>query len=350
MPHEHNSTVSDVTATCFPWTNTKSLYEGLKSGDLCITTVLSQFNAVMRETLKVIEEYANDEIKAHMERKIRVEKMEKLIKDLTEKCQGMQQAMLYKEEKYDEKCREVERYKVICELSANNAINDDVIDAYDNAESDHEDQLNSSFQSASFARPQQVPSRQLGQPKRNYKSHAKIDNHSIDLGNIEPMLDFDDTMSDRYVSYSEQPTRRHVNTSSPHKPYYPGTFTRPVGVVELSPSRRPEPESKLRERLGMMGGVNVRPRMNLEPALTENNHRSSMNMAPQVSKIPGSDQDRRVKIALSGQTNEVLSSNKNAVNKMRQRITDRELHRQIAGGGPHTRMALSSRRKKEWPF
>lgn len=243
---------SNVNLGSFPWSSSKSLAEGLRNGDLNIATVLSHFNAVMRETLNVIEEYANEEIKVHLDRKNRVERMDKLIKDLTEKCQGMQQAMLLKDERYDEKCREAERYKVICELSVNNAIND----------------------------------------KRNLRVHEKME---------------------RSQSYLH------------------GNFT------------KPQCESKLRQRLDLMGGINVNEHDDVSWEHT-------IDHAPEMRSVARDYQNDGVKVVMMAQSNEVVSTNKSAISKMRQRVSDRDIHRQIAGGGPYTRMALSSRRKKEWPY
>lgn len=349
MPHDQAPSALNINTNKFPWPTTDALAEGLRRGEFCLATVIGQFNAVMRETLRIIEEYANDEIKANMERKNRMEKMDKLIKDLTEKCQGMQQAFLYKEEKYDEKCREVERYKVICELSANNAMNDDVIDTRG-----PEMELNKIPACSNYFPDNVSQSSFLLGPshKRNYKSHTKIDRNSLHLSNyVDPLQDHSDTMSDTNVSFRGQGPSSVTGGS--HRPYHPGSFTKPVGVIELGSSHRPTRESKLIERLDMLGSINVtaRPRLKPEPLTNENIYQSSVDLVPRISTATDDDeQNKRIKVSLTGQSNEIMSSNKKAMNRMRQKITDGQLHRQIAGSGPYNRMALSSRRKKEWPF
>lgn len=108
-----------VAAITLPWSNTKVLAEKLNDGSICLSTAISHFDAVTRTTLKIFEEFSRNQVKLNLENKKKLEKMDNLISDLSEKCQSLQQALLYKEEKYDEKCREAERYKFICQLATN---------------------------------------------------------------------------------------------------------------------------------------------------------------------------------------------------------------------------------------
>lgn len=105
-----------------PWLNTKILEESLISGQINLPTAISQLGGVLRETLKVIEDYSSNLNKSHLERKVKLDKMEDIVNNLSAKCQQMQQALLYKEEKYEEKCREVARYEEILQLTTKRAM------------------------------------------------------------------------------------------------------------------------------------------------------------------------------------------------------------------------------------
>jgi hypothetical protein len=206
-----------------PRPNVQALATSLREGRISISTAIEQISCLVRDTLKTIEDFAQEQARLNQDRKSKLDKMDKIINDLSEKCQGMQQALLYKEEKYDEKCREVERYKVICEL---------------------------------------------------------INNHS--------------------------------------------------------PSRS-------EERMETIGGINVRgsfttrkgPPVNSGPVTLE-----------RLINTPN-DSNKRVKVVLTSQRNDVMSSSGNLAHQMKQRIVEKDLHRQIAEGC-WTR--ITSRRKKDWPF
>lgn len=254
------SPAANQTAVACPWINTRVLEDGLRNGELSLSTAIGQFAAFVSEVLKIFWASAEEQVEANMQRKIKLEKMDKVIEDLNSRCQGMQQALLYKEEMYDSKCREVERYKVICEMSASAAVDED-------------------------RRSSQMASYYVGGPVK--RKHVEDDNISVSNGSVSNMS-----------------------------------------------------ENRFREQLAIIGGMNLSgPKVNPGPVPLGKLHRQ---VNPFVE-----DRNKRVKVSLFGQSNEVMSSSKNAVDKMKQIFTEKDHHRQVAGGN-WTRM--SSRRKKEWPF
>lgn len=310
----------------------------------------------MRETLKVIENFSGEQMKDNLERKVKVEKMDKLIGDLSEKCQGMQQALLYKEEKYDEKCREVERYKVICELSAKAAVSDEGL-YYGSIDVNNNDHDNNNYDncdkdiSNSFLGPENeqnlrginlevqdgspnIEGRKISQ-SRITKGHTKLRQGQMHLSNyVEPMRPLDDPSE-----------RRPLDDEAVHQgelaSYYVG------GPCKRKPKRPDESVKKLhqdikfRDRLANIGGINVSgPRIPTGPVpIDQLNHRSE--------SLLDDYQNKRVKIALVGQSNEVMSSSRNAIYQTKQKFTEKDLHRQVARG---CWSRLTSRRKKEWPY
>lgn len=337
MPPQYQSTAN----TPIPLPNPKLLAESLKNGDLKLATALGQFSALVRETLKVIEEFSEEQAKLNLERKVKFDKMDKLIGDLSEKCQGMQQALLYKEEKYDEKCREVERYKVICELSAKAAVGDN---SYYTPARDENNNINSH----PFDKPdpgqasvnikmedQQVDMRppEPTESRRNVKSHIKLSQNQMHLSQYVHPIRSDSPRSLRGgpPSDDDEDDRR----SLAH--YYVGGPCKRKPVPRSGPTTLPD--SRVKERMEIIGGVNVRGLQTIRPEL-DRSYRSPDDLYPE-------DPNKRVKISLAGQSNEIISSSGSVANQMKQRYTEKDLHRQVAGGC-WTRLA--SRRKKEWPF
>lgn len=327
----------------FPWADTNKLASSLQAGELCLATALGQFGAVVRDGLKIIETYAGEQMKLNLDRKIKLDKMDKLVKDLTEKCQCMQQALMYKEEKYDEKCREVERYKVICELSAKSAVNDELY--YANMDENISDP-NNNFISTTKQEPLEpylerddavsMTSRGTG---KKIKIHTKISTsqaqsaYSMPAPNIDrqsqPDNDPDDT--------SYQVRRDEVASMAAH--YAGGPTRRPRKQTSAESAAERVRDSQLRQRLSIIGGVNVSHSSGLGPVPVNNSFRRD--------NFDIDDRHRSSKIALVGQRNEVISSSRNAAHVMRQKLTEKDLHKQVAEGS-WNRMA--SRRKKEWPF
>jgi hypothetical protein len=101
-------------------------------------------------------------------------------------------------------------------------------------------------------------------------------------------------------------------------------------------------DSRIKERMETIGGINIRgPHVNIGPVPLE----SLMNRSTDDAYDDGSN--KRVKIDLTSQRNEVISSSGNMAHQIKQRIVERDLHKQVAGGC-WTRLA--GRRKKDWPF
>lgn len=316
--------------TSFAWVNPQVLASSLNSGDLDLPTALSQFNAIIREVLKIIEEYSKLQTSSHIESKTRTEKMEKLISDLSEKCQGLQQALLYKEEKYDEKCREVERYKLICELSSRSAVEGDLQNAnpvgddhYYVEDSTHQDKDLSETNHANPARDGYmggVNSFTLSNRNKTVLKHVKLK---------QPIH------SDQF-DYSQRTcaSSRTDYMARPASDFLGG----PLHSKTPNSVQKVLPEAGTRRAIFGIGGINVDgPRTNSGPVpIKELSSRPSL-----------SDPSTRIKVELTGQRNEVMSSSRNAVDQLRQKFTEKDLHRQLAGGC-WTR--ISSRRRKEWPF
>lgn len=321
-----------IAAIAFPWSNTKALADALKNGELCISTAISQFNAVVRETLKVFEEFARDQMKSNVESKSKVERMDKLITDLSEKCQAMQQALLYKEEKYDEKCREAERYKVICELSSKAAVSDDIY--YTQREENNDYSISSQNIINEEGCNQQLQRQQPGNSpnssirSKNVKTHTKLNLAQIQMSDhMEPLQSINRPDDNDEFLRSEMGSQ-----------YFGGSCKRkaPSTTTESSEPKR----NKFQDRLAIMGGMNVQgPKVNSGPVPLTQIHRHD--------EFLPNNQNSRVKIALMGQSSKVMSSSENAVNQFKQNFTEKNLHKQVAGES-WTRM--SSRKKKGWPF
>lgn len=327
MPSQRSNGIS----VTFPWPNTQVLAEQLRNGDVSLNTAMSQFGAVMRETLKILEDFAADEAQSNFERKVKVDKMDKLICDLSEKCQAMQQALLYKEEKYDEKCREVERYKVICELSAKAAVNDDFRYGIDNEDENNSSRDPQQPQNVSFIKVEN----QCGSGadmRRSVKCHTKLSQADLHLSSALEALQSNSQSSRRSSKHGTSITSRLAPS------YIGGPCKRKQTPKGGGP---PAEDGKFREHLAMIGGVNVGPTTTSRPVPLDRLVRQP------IDSYYDDDQNKRVKIALACQSNEVMSSSKNAVNQTKQKFTEKNLHRQVAGGC-FTR--LPSRRKKEWPF
>lgn len=323
----------DQRASSFAWVNTQVLANSLDSGDLDLATAVSQFNAIVREVLRIIEEQSNIQTNSLNETKIKYEKMEKLIADLSEKCQGMQQALLYKEEKYDEKCREVERYKLICELSARSAVDDDRNFGLVEDDGCSVDDLVRRSRELSHRKGESThaamhnldgaPSSPSEHMAKNLRKHVKITK-------LEPTGENDYTDTNRQASVD----RMTVYQKRPASDYLGGpsrSYAKPSSLFAW-------PDDATR-RFSSIGGINTSgPRTSLGPI--------------PFSELPRPDHgdllhsNSRVKVELTGQKNEVMSSSRNAVDQMKQKFTEKDLHRQMAGGC-WTRM---SRRRKEWPF
>lgn len=365
----------------YPWTNTQKLAEFLNNGELSLSTAIGKVNEVTRETLKVIEDFAFDQTKLYLDRKGKIETMDKLVSELSEKCQAMQQALLYKDERYDEKCREVARYKIICELSAKQATEDDFIQI----KSDPNNQASTSHQNDYDNNVREDPrdnnqpgliydDTQCVKPKRkNLMSHTKLSQHEMHLSDyVEPLQQFVDPVDDdtEYISKrvrtdTPRPDQSYTKFHSDDNQRF--NFIAPCYVG--GPSKRKNPatmgeeniyahspkhglssgkgDEKFKERLSNIGGINVEPRINTGPVPVDKIF--GANVIPTTFRCYNLQQQeqKKVKISMVGQSNEIMSSSRDAVRQLKQRFNQQNLHQQVAGG-PNIRLA--GRRKKEWPF
>lgn len=320
-----------------PEPNGQALADGLAGGQITVAVALSQLNNFVRVTLRTIEEFSEAQAKLHLDRKCKGEKMDKIIQELSEKCQAMQQALLFKEEKYDEKCREVERYKVICEWSAKAAVSDNIdLASYD--ENGNITMKNNQLVERGGA-DTKIESQQSDVPrsvKRHMVKHAKFSDSQAYLSQyVEPLQ-----------SRSPPPIRDDYNSS-----YLDNERRMMAHCYAGGPSTRKTlsthdyrfgSDARVRERMEIIGGINVRgPHMNPGPIPL-----SRLVDQPTLNSYTG-ELDKDVKVEMTSQRNELTSSSGNNALKMKRKIVEKDLNKQVVGGS-WTRLA--SRRKKDWPF
>lgn len=384
---------------------TNDLAGALKDGKVTITSAIHQLSAWIRETLQVIEEFANEQAELSLERKISLDRMEKLVNDLTEKCQALQQELLLKEERYDEKCREVERYKVISELFTRATVTGDVSEMIQFAENDKNNNRllkkerranigGGGGAAAGNSSTNRLPS---GVSDSVWASaETRVDDDPIayrarlSSAKQTSLHDGSDRERDflvskkRTISHLEAdhdehtqiqfndrvgPFARRAESVRPPPPQPPppgndsscdrmsiagGSSDRLASAYAGGPCRRrpleasgsqlQEKDLRVRTKLESIGGINLSnvPQIGIDSSPIVDRLRIP------VEELFAYDRDRRVKISLTGQSNEVTSSSRNAAAHMRQIANERHLHQQVAIGGPVCRLA--SRRKKGWPF
>lgn len=329
----------------------------LKEGHLAVSKAADEISHLIADALKAIGEHSDDVSKAYNELGSNHSKLKKCLGDVTEKCQGMQQALLYKEEKYDEKCRECARYKAICEMSAKAAFGDNQYISDDLEEINNDNDNNNNINNNSNNNNSVDYNGIYGSPNRkdrfvkdelrqadgvhiqNLKSHMKLSQTQMHLSQyVAPLRPSslrsnpsDITLND-FDGYDQQSAISHYYAGGPCKRKIP-LITRPA-PKNLS--------ANIRERMELIGGINVTgPRISTGPVDSERLVNKDANNSP------SNESHKRVKIDLTSQRNEVMSSSGNLASQMRNRIVERDLHRQVAGGC-FTRLA--SRRKKDWPF
>lgn len=332
----------------FSWADINKLFTSLQDGELSLATALGQFGAVVRDGLKIIETFAGEQMKLNLDRKLKLEKTDKLVRDLTEKCQCMQQALLYKEEKYDEKCREVERYKVICELSAKSAVNDELY--YTSMNENNNDVNNNTFDTTmreplephvdKSDRMSAISAPSSRGTSKKIKVHTKITSgRPSQKSRIPAALSSHQAQPTSGVS-RDKSHRAKLDEAYDMAAYYVGGPTRrPRKHSMVDDANKRAKDAQLRDGFSIIGGVNVDQSSMPGPVRLDRIFR------PENFDID--DQKTSNKIALVGQRNEVISSSRNAVNMMRQKLFEKDLHKQVAEGSSNR---LASRRKKEWPF
>jgi len=314
-------------------TDIRALLDHLRSGEVTITAAINHIYSFFRDVLGVIGECAEQETRKSLERKTTIDRMDKVINDLSERCQVLQQQLLYKEEKYDEKCREVERYKVVCELSASGAVNDKPTYQSDNQihlfKNDHSlpdiKIPNIDVRSSFGTQPVHEPN-EAGELR-----HFKMSSSNCGARPVRPEVMNADTES--FTG-----PMANYNNQSLACDYAGGPTSR---ATPFSSNRdNLNYDMRVKDKLETIGAINVPgPSINSGPVLTSKLER------PTYSQID--DHDRRVKISSSGQTNEVMSSSRDGVHRLRQRASDKDRYRQIQAG---CWTKFSYRRKKGWPF
>ena len=322
-----------------PRPNVQAIASSLRDGRLNIPTALGQISAVISETLTAVEEFALEEAKLNQDRKSKLDKLNKIISDLSEKCQGMQQALLFKEEKYDEKCREVARYKVICEMSAKAVVGENQYYHNDGEASnnpDYNDIYGSPDRKDGLIKEEPRRPDTPGSQAQNMKAHMKLSNNQLHLSHyVNPLRPASSKSNPCGANFSDYDSFDQHSTVSNY--YAGGPCRRKIPINDNSLSRRMN--SRIKERMETIGGINIRgPQIDAGPVMLER----------LINRSTGNDDiNKRVKIDLTSQRNEVMSSSGNLAQQTRQRIVEKDLHKQVAGGC-WTRLA--NRRKKDWPF
>lgn len=323
-----------------PLSNAQVLADYLANGQLNVATALAQVNHFVCETLKTIEEFSEEQAKLYSKGKAKMDKMDKVIYELSEKCQAMQQALLFKEEKYDEKCREVERYKMICEMAAENAIKPPKNIVHHDVNNNHASTTSDDEPQDRKDRIVKMENQQAGTStpsKRHVVKHCKFSQSHAHLGQHAAPLQMD----------SPTPTRTHHQEGFDDErklmtQYYVGGPSKRKVSKSCNNANPYDFGTRVKERLEMIGGVNIRS----SQLVTGPVPLSRLVTGPMESSY-NEESNKRVKIDVTGQRNEFLSSSGNNAQRMKQRIVEKDLHKQVAGG---TWTRLASRRKKDWPF
>lgn len=315
-----------------------SLARNLKNRDLSLASAIYQVSSLVREVLKITEEYANEQTKAIMEQELKVVKMDKIINDLSKECQRLQQEVLYKEEKYDEIYREVQKYKIISGITAtvsgsdnpyyrNHDQNNNIVD-----NSDTVDRKAGVVKLGSQCRDQSVPTQDGG--RRFTKEHTKLSRDQVHMSeSVDPFPAESSSFSTRGpASVYDYDDRRSLLACH----YAGGPNKRPtVPTSQILPSNQSAPfqqqDSRVKAGLETIGAINVRGPHYKRPS----------------SDSYSDDQNKRVKITSLGQSNEVFSSTGDIAHQLRQNVYEKDHCRHIMAG---TWTKLSSRRKKGHPF
>lgn len=384
----------------------------LKDGKVNILGAFRLFRRWVNEMLPVFEEFLGELTGLVMDRGFELEGLKKQVNELTRELQEIQQQSLLKEERFDEKCRELERYKVISELFTRATATGDVSEMVKFSENERNnnnvsiDDINNNNTATNRNRSNAavnnnnvgnstdgLTARISNSNSMNFAVNTKNNNvanqaqptvkkrvsqqgsSSCEVGSSAPRKRTTDfpgvSHSDRaqmHVSDYVNPFGASIASAQPPPPPPSGnsfdrnsygtesnSFNYLASAYAGGPCRRRPPESsiiepqerdiKVRNQFQNIGGINLSsvPRISIEntPVIDYGLH------IP-VEDLYAYDRGRGIKISLTGQSNKVTSSSRNAAAQMRQIANERSLHQQVAHGGPVSR--LTSRRKKVYPF
>lgn len=321
--------------TIIPAPNRQVLQNCLANGQLDVATALAQTSQFVSETLKTIEEFSEAQAKLYLQDKL---KMDKLIDELSEKCQAMQQALLFKEEKYDEKCREVNRYKMICEMAAKEAkkplmVDKNVLD-FNNDPSSEDEQQDCKDRIVKLEAQETASSISSKRHTVKHTKFSKAQAHlSEHLAPLRPASPQPPAMAQHQNQIHSNGERRFL------APYYAGGPSKRRATSATADSYSHDYGSRVKQRLEMMGGVNLSgPQLDTGPV-------SMSRLVPRPTETSHNEELARwATNDVTGQRNEVFSSN---AQRMKQRIVEKDLHKQVSSGSWNR---LASRRKKDWPF
>lgn len=321
------------------------LKTSLENGDLNLSLALAHINRVHRESCYVLEVYAHEQIKKYAEIEAKLERQDGIVKEVTQKCQSMQQALLYKEEKYSEKCREVERYKVICEMDAKKCMDQDL--------GNIADMDNQGYEQVTVARDEPVagPSRATPKPlgdgaSRGFRESAKLSRSLLGVSSfVEPLYRSRSRLSvagshiDDYLDRinKDQLIDEHTPSKSDVTEMLVG------GHVKIKRSNSSVDEGKLRSQLLNAGSTRskISAHCSRHVSVDKDARPSVLGESSKANNSSG--------VSLSAQVNEVMSSAKRNLNNMKRKVDLDELHRQVAAPGPYARLP-PARRRKNWPF
>lgn len=288
-----------------PKPDLRALIEGLRIGRYNLTTVIGRLNLFVRDTLGTLEEFAEEQVKINLENKIKIEKLDRSVSELTEQIQSMRQTLVFKDELVEEKKREIERYRVICEMTSNVA----TPNSYNNSYNQLNSRMNNTDRrSQTSLKPFGVRIEASQQPKKERASEG-------DDGSLDELID-------SYYSMVNCPTQR--------------------SGVGMSSGSKLSHHHRHKQYMEIIGGVNIKgPSVNPGPVPL------NRLMSQPNSELFGQSQAKKVNIDLTNQNDAILSSAENIAQQIRHKIHEKASQRQVARGSFDR---LSSRRKKQWPF
>lgn len=282
-----------------------ALVDGLRDGRYDFSTVIGRINNFLRDTLGTLEHHAGEEVKINLENKIKIERMDRTIAELTEQIQSMRQTIVYKDEILEEKKREIERYKAICEMSSNVAM-----------------------------RPIDRPNNNIG--SHNQSNDAPQESTSNNNQDTSDLRDLEEDPTDNNMRLAKRMTSDDRSLDELINTYY--SVRSPSHKLGLPVAEGPRLgiHHRHKQQMKLMGGMNIKgPR----PVPLNRVVGQSNSGPPQLV--------RRVNIEPINQNDPTTSSAGEIAEQIRQKIHEKITQRQPPSASFDR---LSSRRKRYWPF
>lgn len=315
------------------------LTQSLENGELDCGDALEKLSTTYNDWLTVIKNAMKKSENSHRETEGRVKQLASLVDEMKEKLVCMQQRLIIQEEKFDEKCRELARYKVICQLQTSSDVPSRECVAAAVADAQNAGSTNGARQ-AMIAPP----------PPRQPLSPSTSNIQSYYLGSPTTMRrdDF---------------ARRTINSlSSKNKKMFMRSFETIGGIAA---STGPSISCQFREEIATAAGAGSATsatHTHLVAQTTDANNNSALSMQlNQSSSSAAVDYTRhhqqqaagssiqRPQVIMYDTKNEVKSEARQAASEARARAIERDLHRQVAWPG-HMGRLPATRRVKYWPY